>query len=169
MCENFRFVYRLIVRTRLDKIGRGQPGFIARNRDGKPFGCPTVSVSFLGFGLLRFGEEIAEAVEAFLPEGAALFDPLFGYGQASGFDAAGADSADFFGVHQAAFFQDLQVLNDGGEGYVERSCEARYGNGAFAQFLDDGAARGVAECLEDAVDAGLLIEHLAYLRGSFVD
>jgi hypothetical protein len=112
---------------------------------------------------VRFGEEIAEAVESFLPERTAIFDPLLGDGKAFGFDAAGADAAYFFGVDEAAFFEDLQVLDDGGEGDLERLGQTRDGDGAFAEFFDDGAARGIAESVEDAVDRGLLRVHGAFL------
>jgi len=120
---------------------------------GRDFECLFASVR------IRFGEEIAEAVETFCPEGSAIFDPSLGDGEAFGFDAAGADPADFFSVDETAFFEDLQVLNDGGEGDLERLGQVRDGDGAFAEFFDDGAAGGIAERVENAVDCGLLRVH----------
>jgi hypothetical protein len=108
---------------------------------------------------IRFGEEIAEAVEALFPESTTIFDPLLGDGKAFGFDAASADAADFFGVDEAAFFEDLQVLDDGGESDLERPGQMRDGDGAFAEFFDDGAAGGIAERMKNAVDRGLLRMH----------
>jgi hypothetical protein len=117
---------------------------------------------------IRFGEEVAEAVEALFPKGAAIFDPLLGDRKAFGFDAAGTDAANFFGVDEAAFFEDLQVLDDSGESDVERLGQNRDGDGAFAEFFDDGAARGVAERMKNAVDCGLLRVHdgLSFCRES---
>jgi hypothetical protein len=117
---------------------------------------------------IRFGEEIAEAVEALFPKGAAIFDPSLGDGKAFGFDAAGADAADFFGVDEAAFFEDLQVLDDGGESDLERPGQMRDGDGAFAELFNDGAAGGIAERMKNAVDCGLLRVHdgLSFCRES---
>ena len=115
---------------------------------------------------IRFGEEMAEAVEAFFPEGAAGFDPFLSDGEAFGLDAAGADAADFFGVDEAAFFEDLQVLDDGGEGDVERFGQMRNGDGAFAQLFNDGAAGGIAEGVKNAIDCGLLRVHRPCLSRS---
>ena len=105
------------------------------------------------------GEEGSEAIETFFPERTAFVDPFFGDRKAFGFDAAGADAADFFGVHQAAFFEDLHVLDNGGESDVERFCQMRDGDGAFAEFFDDGAAGGIAERMKNAVDCDLLRMH----------
>jgi hypothetical protein len=72
-------------------------------------------LGFFGVGFVGFlFEELAEAVEAALPEGTAVGDPLFGGGEAGGFYAAGADSSEFGGADEAALLEDLKVLHDGG-------------------------------------------------------
>jgi len=106
---------------------------------------------------VRFGKKIAEAVEAALPGGFSVLNPLFHGGKSFRFNAAGAYAACFFGVHQAAFFENLQVLDDSRERNGQRLGQLRDGDGRFAEALDDGAARGVAERVEDAVDAGRVL------------
>jgi hypothetical protein len=72
---------------------------------------------------------------------------------------AGADAAYFPGAHEAAVFENLEMLDNRGDGDGKRSGEAGDGGGAVTQLLDDGAARGVAEGVEDATDAGGLVKH----------
>ncbi len=109
---------------------------------------------------------MSAAIESFFPARTTLVDPALRDRKAFGFDAAGADPPDLFGVDQAAFFEDLQVLNDSGQGDVQRLCQRRDGDGAFAEFLYDGAASGIAEGVEDAVDRGLLGVHAPCLSFS---
>lgn len=101
---------------------------------------------------IRFGEDVAEAVEAAFPRGAAIADPLFEGGEAGGVEAAGANAAGLFGVDEAGFFEHFQVLGDGGKRDSERGGEAGDGLRAVAKAFDDGAPGGVAEGVEDAVD-----------------
>jgi hypothetical protein len=61
---------------------------------------------------LWLGEQIAETAEAVLPHRPAILNPLLRCIQPLGIDAAGAYPSDFFGTHQAGFFEDLQVLDD---------------------------------------------------------
>ena len=107
----------------------------------------------------RFGEEVAEAIEATLPERAATGDPALRDGEPRGLHAAGADAADLCRANETAVFEHLQMLDDRCDGDCKRSGEARNGGGAVAQLLDDGATGGVAEGVEDAVDAGGLVKH----------
>jgi hypothetical protein len=68
------------------------------------------------FGLVFFGlsEKMSEAIKASFPERTTVFDPASRHGKPFWLYAAGADSANLFGMHEATFFEDLQVLNDGG-------------------------------------------------------
>ena len=84
--------------------------------------------------------------------GAVVFDPFLKQGKAGGFDAAGADAADFFGAHEVALFEDLEMLADGGEGDAEGLSQSRDGDGPPAQQVEDGAARGIAEGVKEAID-----------------
>src|SRR5690349_18836575 len=73
--------------------------------------------SLMSLPLLRrvglvLGEQIAEPIEAPLPERAALVDPVLRGPEALGLDAAGAHPTDLLGAHQPALLEDLQVLHD---------------------------------------------------------
>jgi len=103
-------------------------------------------------GLL--GEDLPESIESPLPGGAPLTYPAFGAAQRGGFNVAGPRSADFLRTNQAARLQHLQVLNDGGQGHVERLRELSDRGGAAAQALDDQAPRRVRERLEDEIEPG---------------
>ena len=81
-----------------------------------------------------------------------IADPLLEGGEACGFDAAGAYTAELLGEHQAAFFEDLQVLRYGGEGDVEGCGEGGDGKGSVAEPVQDRPAGGVAECVKEAID-----------------
>lgn len=88
-----------------------------------------------------------------------VFDPLLEKRKAGGFDAAGADAANFFGADQIALFEDLEVLRDGGEGDAEGLSQSRDRCGPPAQEVEDGAARGIAESVEEAIDLELRNGH----------
>ena len=81
-----------------------------------------------------------------------IADPLLEGGEAFGLDAAGAYAAELLGVHERAFFEDLEMLGYGGEGDVEGGGEGGDGEGSVAEPVQDGAAGGVAECVKEAVD-----------------
>ena len=81
-----------------------------------------------------------------------IADPLLEGGEACGLDAAGAHTAELFGVHEAAFFEDLEVLRYGGESDVEGCGEGGDGKGSAAEPVQDGSAGGIAECVKETVD-----------------
>ena len=91
-------------------------------------------------------------IESALPERTVIADPLFKGGEAFGLDAAGADTAEFFGVDEAAFFEDLEVLRYGGEGDVKGGGEGGDGKGSVAEPVQDRPAGGIAECVKEVVD-----------------
>jgi hypothetical protein len=102
--------------------------------------------------LVFFIQHFAEAVEAEFPVGAVIPDPLFEQRKASRFDAAGADAAGFFRANEFAVFEDLEVLPDCGEGDAEGLSQSRDRDGPPAQQVEDGAARGIAERVKEAID-----------------
>ena len=61
---------------------------------------------------ILLGEEIAQAIEAVLPEGTAVGDPIFGCREAGGFNAAGSNSAHLAGADEATLFEHLEMLHD---------------------------------------------------------
>ena len=81
---------------------------------------------------IRLRKQIAQAIEAALPFGAAIGDPLHGCGKPCGFDAVRTLPI-FSRLHQAAFLQHLQVLNDRGQ-RSERIGRARDRDGAWLSF-----------------------------------
>ena len=92
-----------------------------------------------GSGLIwkRLGEDVAQAIEAALPGGAPLADPVFGGAQGGGLDMAGARASDLFGAHQATSLQHLQMLDDRGEGHVEGLSQLRHRGRTATQAFDD--------------------------------
>jgi hypothetical protein len=98
-------------------------------------------------------------MKAAFPQGAAFFNPALDNGQPSGLDPASTDAAHFRCAHKTTLFEYLEVLNDGGQRYVERSGKAGDGNGALAQPFDDGTARRIAESMKNAVDSGFVRHH----------
>jgi len=67
-----------------------------------------------------------------VPCGAAICDPLLRSIKACGFDPASPDAAELFCLYQAAVLQHLQVLDDSGQGDVERFGQARDRYRSFA-------------------------------------
>ena len=97
-------------------------------------------------------EDVAETIEAFLPDGTAFAEPLLGEAKTFGLDVTRAHAADLFGAHQSAVFEDLKVLYDRGQRDLQRLGKGADGRGAAAQSVDDRPARRVAERMKDASD-----------------
>jgi hypothetical protein len=110
------------------------------------------------FGVV-VGEELAQAVEAALPAGAALSDPVLDGFEGGGLDAARADAADLAGVDEAAGFEHLEVLHDGWEGHGEGLSELGDGGGTKAEAFDHAATGGIGEGVEQAVERRALVKH----------
>src|ERR1051326_7217711 len=100
-----------------------------------------------------FGEQVAEAVQLALPDGAPALNPFFGYVQAGSLDPARAHAAGLFGPNEVTLFQHLQVLHDRGERNPQRLSELRHGNGSIPEPLQDRAAGGIAQSVENPVDS----------------
>jgi hypothetical protein len=102
--------------------------------------------------LVLLCQQFSQTVESFLPERASIGDPAFGHGEPLRFNAAGANSAGLFSAHQAAFFEDLQVLHDSRQSDGQRFGQSGNRNRALAQTLDDRTTSRIAERMEDTVD-----------------
>jgi hypothetical protein len=118
-------------------------------------------------GIGQLGEEIAEAIEATLPSGAALGDPVFGGAQRVGSEAEGADAADLLGVDDAAGLEHLEVLDDSGEGHGQRRGELGDGRWAATEAIDERATGGIGESLEDAIEGWRVGGHSHHLSTSY--
>jgi hypothetical protein len=102
------------------------------------------------------GEHVGQAVEATLPESAALGEPPFREAQAARVQATGPHAADLLGSYDAALFEDLEVLYDRGQGDAERLRQIADRHGSTAQSLDQGTTSGLGQGVEDAIDRGIV-------------
>jgi hypothetical protein len=109
-------------------------------------------------------EDMAQTVEPALPERTAFGDPLLGESQAHGLDAARAHAPTLLRLNEAALFEHLEVLYDGGEGNAERRREIGDRSGPPTQPLHHRAAGGVGERVKDLVDAIVVKHRLKYSR-----
>src|SRR5207244_1827846 len=126
-------------------------GLFKRSNSSTHFSGSTVLLGFL--------EEVAQAIEPALPDRAPIADPPLRHRKPLRLDAAGAHAADLFGAHQAALLEHLQVLDDGGESELQRVRKARHRYRSRAELLQNGAARGIAQGVEHAIDSSSLRVH----------
>jgi len=66
------------------------------------------------------GEVFAKSIEALLPTGASLSDPLLRRVQRTRLDVAGAHPSHLLGANQATRFEDVQMLDHRRQRYLER-------------------------------------------------
>jgi hypothetical protein len=125
------------------------------------------SESTLELSLIFLSEQLSQAVETTFPERTTISDPSLSHTETFRFHATGSDPPNFFGTHQTAFFEDLQVLDDGGESDVERLRQLGDGNRAFAQFLNDGSPGWIAQGMENAVYVDSLGKHAILFSSMF--
>jgi hypothetical protein len=118
------------------------------NGEQRPF-----SLEFL-FPLRR--EHCAEPVEPALPQGTTLHNPPLGDLQAGWFDTAGAYAAHFRASNQAALFEQLEVLNHGGNGDLQRFSKVLRGPWRSAQLVHNGTAHWVSEGTEHTTNRRLV-------------
>src|SRR5579859_180183 len=118
----------------------------------------TYSLLFRLVGVLR--EKVAEAVEALLPERAARGDPALGQAQCGGIDTAGAHPPQLLRADQPARLQHLQVLHHRRQRHGQGPRQLADRGRPAAQALHHAAAGRVRERLEDAVERGVLVNHL---------
>jgi hypothetical protein len=98
-------------------------------------------------GVLVFLDSVLEAAEAGLPEGGEAVEPGLDFGETRRVDAVVPFAASFYGAHEGAIAEDLEVPGDGGPAYGgEEAGDLARGHGAaIAQDFEDGAAGGVGE------------------------
>ena len=105
-----------------------------------------------------FAEDVAQTVEAALPERSSFGDPLLGESQSHGLDATRAHSPTLLRSNEVALFEHLEVLYDGREGNAERRREIGDRSRAPTQPLHHRAAGGVSQRVKDWVDA-MVVKH----------
>ena len=105
-----------------------------------------------------FAEDMAQTVEAALPERASFGDPLLGESQSHGLDATRAHSPTLLRLNEVALFEHLEVLYDGGEGNAKWLGEIGDRSGTPTQPLHHRAAGGVGQRVKDLVDA-MMVKH----------
>src|SRR5687767_10882677 len=117
-------------------------------------------------GLLR--EELAQPIQAALPQRHSFVDPLFGEPESIRRDAAGAHTPDLLGVDHATFLEDLKVLDDRRERDRERLRQRADRDRTATQPLQDGPSVRIAECVKDSVDL-LFVKHRLEYRPCFTE
>ena len=106
-----------------------------------------------------------EPVELALQHGSPLRDPLLSHLQCSRVDAAGAHSANLLGPDDSAVLQHLEVLDDRGERYRERSGELADRGRPSRQPLDNEPSAWDRERMEDPFGLNRLVKHgLKYME-----
>ena len=88
------------------------------------------------------------------PLAAALVQPALKDFQGFRLDPTGAHAALFLRDDELAIFQELHMLDNGGERHVERKGYLAHGFWASSQLLDNGAPCGVGQGLENVVEVG---------------
>ena len=109
--------------------------------------------------LLEFGEIIVQLIEAALPHLPLLNQPLLGELQPPRYEPIGPHPADLLRANEAAPFQHLEVLEEGGQRHVERLRQLGHGRGTTAQALEDLPPRGIGQCPEHAIDGWRGVGH----------
>lgn len=103
-------------------------------------------------GWLAAGKEVLEPVEAALPRRPTLAQPVFCASDRGVVNAAAANPADFLTANQAAGFQDLEVLNNGGQAHPEWRGQLGDRRRPVAEPDQDRTAGRVGERVEDDVE-----------------
>jgi hypothetical protein len=85
--------------------------------------------------------------------------------ESMGIDAAGADTADFFGADEGALLENLEMLADGSHGNADVVGEARDRSGRAAEAVEDRAAGRVAERVKETVDVVIGLAQIIPLAG----
>src|SRR5258708_29644903 len=119
----------------------------------------SIALSSLSLLLLVvvLGEELAETVEAALPLGTPLCDPVLGPAHRRRPHPARPHPPDLLGVDEAALLQHLEMLHDGRQRDRQRRCQLADRGRAAAELLDDLPARPIAERVEHPVDRVALV------------
>ncbi len=81
-----------------------------------------------------------------------IANPLFEKAESASLDATGSDAAELFCVYEVDLFEDLQMLGDGRKSDTERHSQPRNGRWAAGEPIEDGAARGISQRVEQAID-----------------
>jgi hypothetical protein len=98
-------------------------------------------------------EKGVEALEVGGPDAAVFFEPVGGFDERLGLEAAGAALGVLAAGDEAGAFEDFEVLGDGRLGHGERLGEFVDGGLAGGEAGEDGAASGVGEGGEGGVEA----------------
>jgi len=104
-------------------------------------------------GGFEFLQKAVEPIEGGLPEFAVLFEPLTGFGEWGGGEAAGAALGVAVAGDEAGALEDFEVLGDGGLGHGEWLGQLVHRGFSQGEAGEDGAASGVGEGGERGVEA----------------
>jgi hypothetical protein len=104
------------------------------------------------FLLELVAQVFGQAVEALLPEGAVLCDPVGGGRERSGIETAVVDAPLATALQESGVLENLEVLRDGGKRNVEGFREVRDAGLPERQAREDGAPRRVRQRGERPVE-----------------
>jgi hypothetical protein len=117
-------------------------------------------------GLILLGQQLAQSIELSFPGRAMVANPSLEGAKSRGRYAASPHSAQLLGVNQADLLKDLQVLRNRGERDAERLCESRNGDGSLDEPVEDRSARGIPQCVEQAIRVDRRFFHREYLSAA---
>jgi len=104
---------------------------------------PAGSVVFLL--LSKYAEVIVQALEAFLPVPAVMFEPVIGGLEGGCLEAAGTPLGLAPAGDEPGSLQDLEMLGDGGKGHLERGSDLADRGLTGGKALEDGTPRWVRQ------------------------
>lgn len=111
-------------------------------------------------------QELGEPVDARIPEALVAAEPIVGPLEGPRIDAAVVNASTHGAFHQSHLLERLDVLRCGGERHAIGRSELTHCVLPFRKPLEHRAPRPVAECVEEAVESGLLINHVVeYISG----
>jgi hypothetical protein len=88
-----------------------------------------------------------------------LREPGLGLRQHVAVELAMAHAPHLLGADEPAGLEQLHVLHDGRERHHQRLGQLAHRRVATRQPVDDGAAGGIGQCLEDAIER-LMLKHV---------
>jgi hypothetical protein len=113
-------------------------------------------------------QNFCQTVEAACPTIATFCDPTLGQDQPCGIEVARAHPTDLLCTHDAAFFQNLEVLHHRRKRYRKWPRQLTHRCRTVAEPVEDRTPRGVAERMENAIDDDFVqhqLQHPALTAG----
>ena len=107
-----------------------------------------------------FAQVIATGFEAVFPLDPPLVDPALGLAERARVEGAGAHPAELLRPHQARRLEHAEVLHGRRQGHRQRAGQVAHRRRPAAQPLHHRPPCGVGEGVEQAIEAGRLVNHI---------